>query len=249
MVNSRRSDQRLAATPPRMTARAAADEARRNSYRLVVLEAASTSFAREGITATKMDRLAREAGISLATLYTVYRGKAEIVDALHEHRLREIHAASFAAREVESDPLAALLAGSRAYISYFIEHPDYLRLYIDEGSSWGVRDSIREGTRRAEAWSEGVAEFAEIFRNGIEAGVFANGDPDQFARVMLAMQQVQLADWLNSEKPAQLEVLVESVETLLKRAFCLCPTCEHEPMPRAKRSSTRPRSAKKTTRP
>jgi AcrR family transcriptional regulator len=224
MENARQSER----PPPRLAARAAAHEARQEAYRLIVLEAAGRSFAQVGVAATKMEELARQAGISLATLYSVYRGKAEIVDALHEHRLREIHAASLAARQAESNPLAALLAGSRAYITYFIEHPDYLRLYIDEGSNWGVRDSIDTGTRRAEAWSEGVAQFSTIFKQGIEASVFAVGDPDQLARVMLAMQQVQLADWLHSKKAADPEVLVASVETLLMRAFCICPSCGRE---------------------
>ncbi len=221
MENVRHAD----GPPPRMTARAAADQARREAYRSIVLEAASSSFAKAGVAATKMEQLARQAGISLATLYTVYRGKAEIVDALHEQRLREIHAASLAAREAESNPLDALLAGSRAYMTYFIEHPDYLRLYVDEGSSWGVRDSMVAGTRRAEVWSEGVAQFAEIFRQGIESGVFAVGDPDQLARMMLAMQQVQLSDWIHNIKNIDPEVLVASIETLLKRAFCVCPRC------------------------
>ena len=192
---------------------------------MIVLEAAGSSFEKVGVAATKMEQLARKAGISLATLYTVYRGKAEIVDALHEQRLREIHAASLAARQAESNPLDALLAGSRAYITYFIEHPDYLRLYIDEGSSWGVRDSMVAGTRRAEVWSEGVAQFAVIFRQGIESGVFATGDPDQLARMMLAMQQVQLSDWLHDMKKVDPKVLVASTETLLTRAFCICPIC------------------------
>jgi AcrR family transcriptional regulator len=234
MENARHSER----PPSRLTARAAADQARREAYRLIVLEAASASFGKAGVAATKMEQLARQAGISLATLYSVYRGKAEIVDALHEHRLREIHAASLAARQAESNPLDALLAGSRAYITYFIEHPDYLRLYIEEGSNWGVRDSMVAGTRRAEVWSEGVAQFATIFRQGIESGVFAAGDPDQLARVMLAMQQVQLSDWLNSMKKVDLEVLVASIETLLVRAFCACPSCGRA-TPKIDRTETR----------
>lgn len=214
--------------PPRVTARAAADRARRQAYRVAILDAASASFARIGVAATRMDELARKAGISLATLYSVFRGKAEVVDALHEQRLREIHEASSAAREASSDPLAALLAGSRAYITYFVEHPDYLRLYVEEGSSWGVRDSIGQGTRRAEVWSEGVAQFAEVFAEGIEAGVFADGDPDQLARMMLAMQQVQLADWLASDRAMRPDALVAKVESFVRRAFCVCPGCERE---------------------
>ena len=78
----------------RATAREHAKNARHAAYRGLVVEAAAEAFARDGVAATKMEHLAEAAGISLGTLYSVYRGKAEIVDALHASRLREIHAAS-----------------------------------------------------------------------------------------------------------------------------------------------------------
>jgi AcrR family transcriptional regulator len=168
-----------------------------------------------------MEHLADEAGISLGTLYTVYTGKAEIVDALHQSRLEQIHAASMIAAAAERNPLAALLAASRAYISYFMEHPDYLRMVIDEGPNWGVRDSIDRESRRAATWTDGVAQLASLFEQGIAAGVFVRGRPDRMARMMLAMLQVRLADWL-LEEDEQIDprVVMNEVEVLIRRAFC-----------------------------
>jgi AcrR family transcriptional regulator len=190
-------------------------------YRDLVLEAAGTAFARSGVARTRMEHLADEAGISLGTLYTVYKGKAEIVDALHESRLEQIHAASMAAAEAERNPLAALLAASCAYISYFTEHPDYLRMVIDEGPNWGVRDSIDRESRRAATWTDGVAQLASLFEQGIAAGVFVRGRADRMARMMLAMQQVRLADWL-LEEDEQIDprVVMNEVDVLIRRAFC-----------------------------
>ena len=202
-------------------AREEAQNASRAVYRDLVLEAAGTAFARSVIARTRMEQLADAAGISLGTLYSVYKGKAEIVDALHESRLKEIHAASMTAAAAARNPLAALLAGHRAYISYFIEHPDYLRMVIDEGANWGVRDSMDRESRRAATWSDGVAALAALFEQGIAAGVFVRGRPDRMARMMLAMQQVRLADWL-LEEDAQADpaVLMKEMEVLIRRAFC-----------------------------
>lgn len=205
---------------PRATARDRAKNARQEAYRDLVLEAAGSAFARQGISNTKMEELAEQAGLSLGTLYSVYKGKAEIVDALHEARLREIYAASIEAESLEANPLEALLAGSRAYIAYFIEHSDYLKMYIDEGTNWGVRDSMDRESRRAAIWGDGVAHLAEIFERGIESGVFENGRADRLARTMLAMQQVQLADWLAEDMQTEPEVVMAEVETLIRRAFC-----------------------------
>lgn len=201
-------------------AREHANAARRQAYRHLVLEAADAAFARQGVPSTRMEELADAAGISLGTLYSVYKGKAEIVDALHESRLREIHAASVVAERAETEPLAALLAGCRAYIDYFIDHPDYLRMYLDEGTSWGVRRSMDSGSRSGAVWRDGVAQFAGIFERGIEAGLFEPGDPDRLARTMLAMQQVLLADWYEEGRTRDRGEVMDEVEALVRRAFC-----------------------------
>ncbi len=211
------------ATTPQARRRSAREEtldARRALYRDRVLRAAGDAFEKRGVPQTRMEELADEAGISLGTLYSVYKGKAEIVDALHESRLREIHAASIEAEVAESDPLEALLAGSRAYITYFLERPDYLRMYLEEGSSWGVRDSMGRESRRAAVWNDGVEHLAAIFRRGIDADVFEPGVPDRLARMMLAMQQVQLADWIEDGMKEPAETIMREAEILIRRAFC-----------------------------
>ena len=212
------------ALEPRPARKRAAQEqarnARKSAYQSLVIEAAGAAFARQGIPQTKMEDLAEEAGISLGTLYSVYKGKAEIVDALHESRLKEIHSASVEAEIAEASPFDALLAGSRAYLTYFVERPDYLRMYLDEGANWGVRDSMDRESKRAAVWADGVAQLASIFERGIEAGVFEAGQPNRLARVMLAMQQVLLADWFEDGMSASAEELLEEVEVLLRRTFC-----------------------------
>ena len=204
----------------RAAAREHAKNARHAAYRDLVVEAAAEAFARNGVAATKMEHLAEAAGISLGTLYSVYKGKAEIIDALHESRLREIHAASIEAEGAATAPLDALLAGSRAYLAYFLERPDYLRMYLDDGANWGVRRSMERTARRGAVWGDGVAQLAAIFARGIDDGVFEPGNPDRLARTMLAMQQVLLADWYEEGANAPQHQVMDEMEVLLRRAFC-----------------------------
>lgn len=207
-------------TARKLAAREQTRNARKAAYQTLVLQAAGAAFDRTGVPHTKMEDLAEEAGISLGTLYSVYKGKAEIVDALHESRLLEIHSASVEAEMSQSSPLDALLAGSRAYLSYFMERPDYLRMYLDEGTNWGVRNSMDRESRRAAVWADGVAQFAKIFERGIEENIFEPGQPDRLARVMLAMQQVLLADWFEDGMTASPKELMNDVELLFRRTFC-----------------------------
>lgn len=207
-------------TAQQRAARDQARQARKSAYQTRVLEAAGSAFARQGVPLTKMEDLADEAGIALGTLYSVYPGKADIVDALHAARLTEIHAASVEAERRESEPLEALLAGSRAYIAYFMERPDYLRIYLDEGSNWGVRTAMDRESQRGAIWEDGVSHFAKLFERGIEIHVFEPGDPDRLARVMLAIQQVLLADWIEQGRRESIDTLMQEVETLIRRTFC-----------------------------
>jgi AcrR family transcriptional regulator len=75
-----------------------------------VLEAAEATFGEHGVDRSKMEQIAEAAGLSLGTVYAVFCGKASIVDALHERRLREVlERAGVAVRDL-SDPLETLIA-------------------------------------------------------------------------------------------------------------------------------------------
>jgi len=53
--------------------------------RLDILEAAVRAFARSGLHGTTMQDIAREAGYTAASLYTYFKSKQEIVDAMSNH--------------------------------------------------------------------------------------------------------------------------------------------------------------------
>ena len=53
--------------------------------RLDILEAAVRAFARTGLHGTTMQDIAREAGYTVASLYTYFKSKQEIVDAMSNH--------------------------------------------------------------------------------------------------------------------------------------------------------------------
>lgn len=221
----------LGAMPARTRRKPAAPEgprqrvqhARRALYREMVLEAAEPIFARRGVEGARMEEIAEAAGLSLGTVYAVFRGKAEIVDALHEARLRDMLAAAEESSRMRGGPLELLLAAVRAYVGYFLAHPEYLRMYLAEGTSWGVRAAIATHPRRTAAWSEGIDRLARLFEAGMRAGVFVAGDADQAARVMIAVQQVQLADWLEGGMRRDPRALVAEIGGQIRRSFCTEP--------------------------
>jgi AcrR family transcriptional regulator len=209
---------------PAAQARARAREARSQLYRQLVLEAAERVFAESGFEAARMEEVAAKSGLSLGTLYSVFSGKADVFQAVHEIRTREVLARATDAAAGLDDPLAMLIAGVKAYVEFFLAHPDYLRMHLREGHAWGLGLELPGSRVRAEAWREGVAMQRALFARGIDAGVFHPGDPELLARMMIAMQQVQLAAWVEGGMQRASEDLVAEIETHIGRSFCVAET-------------------------
>jgi AcrR family transcriptional regulator len=88
-------------------------KARSELYRQLILEAAEGCFAEKGVDETKMEEVASESGLSLGTVYSVFSGKAELVQAIHETRLRDVLRRAVRVAVGRDDPLEALLLGVR----------------------------------------------------------------------------------------------------------------------------------------
>lgn len=204
--------------PPTRRRKTSAQDAREALYRDLVLEAAEALFAEKGVDASKMEEIAEGAGLSLGTVYAVFRGKPAIVDALHEARLAALLQRVGDAADGLENPLDLLIAGERAYVEYFLAHPDYLRIHLREGTSWAM--PIGGRSRRAAAWAEGQAMQERAFRNGIEAGLFEPDDPRRMSRTLSAIQQVRLAEWLEGDMADDPDAIVAWMEAKLRRAFC-----------------------------
>jgi len=226
----------------RSAGRRSAQDAKQALYRSLVLDAAEGLFADRGVEASKMEEIAEAAGLSLGTVYSVFRGKAAILDSLHETRLRElVQMAAVVARGLPG-PVERLVAGVRAYVEYFVSHPDYLRIHLSEGRSWGMPVTGR--SPRADAWEEGHAMQVRVFERGIDAGIFYADDPDRLANTVAAMAQVRLADWAADGMKGSPEALIAGMELQLRRAFCVRPEDRGDEPP-AKRARSRRATQKK----
>lgn len=197
--------------------------ARSELYRQLILEAAEGCFAEKGVDETKMEEVAAESGLSLGTVYSVFTGKAELVHAIHETRLRDILRRAVRVAVGRDDPLEALLLGVRTYVEFFVLHPNYLRMHLRDGHAWGLGEAAAPVGDRADAWSDGIAMLAALFARGAAQGIFHEGDPRLMARMMIAMQQVQLASWLDAGGNRGPEALLADIETQVRRSFCRPP--------------------------
>jgi len=205
---------------PKASARDTAKRAKADAYRRVIADAAQKVFAEHGYEAAKIQDIAQEAGLSLGTLYTVFPGKAEIYSAIQrEHGQAVLLEISSAVARMHGE-LEAALAGIDAYVRCLVARPHYLRMLLREGLSWTQRSWLRTGEEIA-TWERGMTLAVSLLRAGIERG-FLHGDnpPDVLLKMIVAAQQVQLADWLDrGASPHEVEALIGRMQTYFRRAF------------------------------
>ncbi len=200
--------------PPSAPPARPAQAAKRDAYRALVLDRAEELFARQGVEATKVEQIAAAASLAPRTLYTVFAGKQAIVDQVGERRRLELLATAGARAAAASSPFDALLAGAAAATTYFLDHPDYLRMELTGGLAWADERSSRSTT-----WQESIDTFVKAFHRCVADGSARTGDPLAYARALMALLQSQLAHWIVSGQPADHDRVVADVTTLILHAF------------------------------
>jgi AcrR family transcriptional regulator len=198
---------------PRVTASRAV-AAKREAYRRLILDGAEELFAVHGEQATRVEQIAAAAGLAPRTLYTVFAGKQEIVDQVSERRRTELLATARAQASEAATPFDALLAGAGAATSYFLAHPDYLRMELEYGLAWADERSSRSST-----WRESIDTFVKAFDRCISDGSARPGDPLAYARALMAILQSQVAHWVTQGMPDDHDRVVDDVTTLVRHAF------------------------------
>lgn len=200
-------------------ARGKARRAKEDLYRQLILDAAEGLFAEKGYDNAKIGEIAESSGVSLQTLYSVFPGKAAIYQAIQEAGDQALHQLSSEQSRDQTDPLAAVLAGLHATTLYFLEHPDFLRLRLHGGFTWGTEASAAGSRGRTDAWRLALDRLRAGCQRCIEGGVFVGRDPDLIARTIVSMQQVELAHWLESGMEGVPEKIAKDLDDQVERAF------------------------------
>jgi AcrR family transcriptional regulator len=184
-------------------------DARRTIHLQHLLEAAERVFAARGYAGTRMQEVAGEAGLALATVYDLVDSKEELYAEIHRLRGRALLERAAKSAQGATGALDALLRGVAAYGEFLVEHSDYLKLLLRESQPWALtpRFASKEQTRQ---WREGleltVAMFDAAITERSERSLVAEA-PELLARLMIAAHQVYLGCWVDggmSEPPAEL---------------------------------------------
>ncbi|MDO8394069.1 MAG: TetR/AcrR family transcriptional regulator, partial [Dietzia sp.] len=154
------------------------------------------------------------AGLSLATVYKSFSGKAEIWDALHRTRM---DALLEAVREADAgEPgLERLLTGLRRVFLFLAAHPAYLEMNLRAGGGWASSVEGAHGIQRT-VWSSGLEVIAAGMQAAADRGELAGLDPRIAAGMAISALQVWLSEWVRSERAEDPEALVDDMTRRLR---------------------------------
>lgn len=202
--------------------KAAAKEVKRRVQREPLkrhlLEAAERTFAQRGYERTRMQDVAEEAGLALATIYTICGGKEDLYAEIHRVRGRGLLEAAARATEGAGSAFAALLAGVRGYAEYLLCHPDYLKLHLQESQPWALQPQFTSA-EQGRLWREGLELTIAMFRAAQAEGAVTGESPALLARLMIADHQVFLGEWSAEGMKEPPEALVGRMLAHVERAF------------------------------
>ncbi len=160
-------------------------ESRSDRKRREILAAACSLFTREGYANTGMEMVARDAGVSTATLYAHFPSKADLFKVVVEQTIAQIGGDVRKTTEAGGDARARLTAFARAYAQFYVDPIPraIFRVVAAERRRFGeTADRVEEHCRR-DLGGTAIAIISDL----VEAGALKVEKPSWAAGQLLGM--------------------------------------------------------------
>ncbi|MGB1580362.1 MAG: hypothetical protein ACPHER_02515, partial [Nevskiales bacterium] len=118
------------------------------------------------------------------------------------------------------DSLEPLLWAMQAHVEYLLEHPDYLRMQLQQGYVW-YHSASWPSSDEQYMWEQGLSLLEQVFGWGASAGYFVPGIPAEQSKMMMAMQQARLASWVANGMQESQETVINRIQVDFVRLFSL----------------------------
>ena len=158
---------------PRRVARVPRDPER---TRAAILRAATAEITAKGLNGTRVDTIAKRAGINKRMLYHYFGDKQGLYLAVLEDTYAAIRTAEISLNLTELDPIAGMRKLVLFTWQYFIEHPEFLSLLATENLNRAAYLKKSKRIRHLHAPLVGV--IGDLLQRGAKQKIFRAGvDP------------------------------------------------------------------------
>lgn len=138
--------------------------------REIILDKTLELIAKQGIQATPMSLIAREAGIAIGTIYHYFHSKDEILNEIYLSKKKDFQVLISQSLN-DQDPLALQFANLwKSIHGYYISNPFIFRFIQQLGSTSIINQNTREAGQK---YYSGIQEF---LKKGMVEGKFVDMD-------------------------------------------------------------------------
>ncbi len=102
-------------------------------------------------------------------------------------------------------------------VGFFEAHPAYLRLHLRDGITWAHPELARG--LDVETWNAAVGMLAAAFEEGRSNGTLVDDDPHASARLLLAIIQSCLTDWILAKPRPEAATVIARLQGIVRRTF------------------------------
>lgn len=172
----------------------------RSAYAEAILEAAERLFLRDGYHATRMADLAREAGVSVGTLYKHFPSKEAVFESLADRGRDEALVILRRALELP-DPRQRVQVMVEELLGHVERQNAVLAVLAELGAPGEPHFTSTMAARDAEVEKEFVALLEAAFADGVRAGLIrADIEPSLLASMFSGALRGVLFGWLRAER-------------------------------------------------
>ncbi len=173
-----------------------------------ILKASLKVFSKKGFRSSTMEEIAKEAGCSVGMIYKLFPGKKELYRELMVGKALEFHKAITSSIHPSRNPVEVIRRIMESKAQVVFENREFVKLYIAEttGVPFDVRLNMIEEIRTL--YNEYLQLLEDLFRRGIEKGIFKELDPYKMALSLDAMVNAALMDYVENERDVDIETIL-----------------------------------------
>lgn len=152
-----------------------------------ILRVAERVFSEQGFFTTKIRDIAREAEFGIGTIYKHFKSKDVILFTIIKNKFSQL--LSYARNNItlENSPVRKLRALVFSHLQYFEDNKDIFRLLIAEHVSFEKELRKRFMREMRKNLKNYFSLFQEIYREGIEKGIFKEESDQNILNLCLAL--------------------------------------------------------------
>lgn len=183
----------------------------------LVLDAAENVFAAQGFQGASMEDIAKQAELSVGSIYNVFPGKDTLFAAVIERRQEEFLSGAEGAVGKEASALGKLEGLIKFAFTYFERHEDVFQLYLSStnGFLWNIRRTLGEDAFHRQL--RFIDFVTAICQHGMMHDGWPRSDPGTLAWALIALLNAFITRWVTTKPRQALAPRVREAQLMVRR--------------------------------